>query len=101
MPLTSVTADSVPCSTGEATDTVAPGSDRPSFDVMVPVITPVWRPWARAPPARPATRARAHATLASTFFIVQSSTEVQSPRHLTRGKRWWEGWTDRLRECGP
>ena len=70
MPLTSVTADCVPWSAGDSTVIVAPGMDRPSFDVMVPVMTPVCRPCAPAPEARPATRANAHVRLANTVFIV-------------------------------
>jgi len=48
---------------------VAPGIDRPSFDVMVPVMSPVCRPCAPAPVASPATRANAHDRLASIVFI--------------------------------
>ena len=79
MPLTSVTADSVPWSAGDSTVIVAPGIDRPSFDVMVPVITPVCRPCATAPEARPATRANAHVRLANTVFIVCSSKRSIAP----------------------
>ena len=48
MPLTSVTADRVPCRAGDSTEIVAPGIDKPSFDVMVPVMTPDWMPCAAA-----------------------------------------------------
>src|SRR5215207_6298322 len=99
MPLTSVTADSVPCNAGDATVIVAPGIDRPSFDVMVPVMTPVCRPWAFTPCARPATRAIAPARLASTVFIADPPHKtVHSPRHKRGGTRW-DDWTDRLAGC--
>src|SRR5262245_28100868 len=87
MPLTSVTAVSVPCSAGDSTVMVAPGIDRPSLDVMVPVMTPVCRPWAPALEARPATRAIAHARLASTLFIAMFRPKRSTAPDTDAGER--------------
>src|SRR5262245_23788082 len=99
MPLTSVFAVRTPCRAGDSTVIVAPGIDKPSFDVMVPVMTPDWRPWAATgatPVARPATRAAAHARRASTFFIADPpSKTVPAPDTSAGGTRWDDG-TDRF-----
>jgi hypothetical protein len=44
LPLTSVVAERVPCKDGDVTVTAAPGSDKPSSVVTVPVMIPVWTP---------------------------------------------------------
>src|SRR5687768_18044745 len=98
MPLTSVTAVCIPCSAGDSTVIVAPGIDRPSFDVMVPVMTPVCRPWAPAPVARPATRATAHARLATTLFIAVPPKRSTAPDTDAGGTRW-DDWTDHFEDA--
>src|SRR5262245_38956969 len=102
MPLTSVTADCVPCRAGDSTVIVAPGIDRPSFDVMVPVTTPDWMPWAPtgAPAPRPATRASAHVRLASTLFIADPPSKRSTAPDTNAGERGGMTgptvWQDRL-----